>query len=248
MKAEWTPPPRVMVPGTEIGFRITASDAGSNDPRGLYVGGNAELRANVPSRSDVWYGPAASFDLHAGERSKGATKSYTPPAATSGDVMYFSAAYGVGIRRAEYVYTYRFTKDVAHAPAPVITAFAPPVPIRAVSPPATPPAIPPTAPPAPSSANASINGTWNVSFNGWPGVMEIAERSGAQEGRFNLRETGWEPMLDLRMVNGTISFRRTGGDQRYTGLVVGGTMRWTFSQGGAGSYVWTANRSGGPPD
>lgn len=246
MKAEWTSPPRVMVPGTEIGFRMTASDAGSNDPRGLYVGGNAELRANVPSRSNVWYGPAASFDLHAGERSKVATKSYTPPAATSGDVMYFSAAYGVGIRRAEYVYTYRFTKDVAHAPAPVITTSAPPVPIRAVSPPATPPAIPPTAPPAPSSANASINGTWNVTFNTSPGVMEIADRDGAYAGRIRLGNS-WEPMLELRIAAGAISFRREGGDQRYVGSISGGAMRGTFSQNGSGSYPWTANRSGGPP-
>jgi hypothetical protein len=52
------------------------------------------------------------------------------------------------------------------------------------------------------------------------GTMEITERDGAYQGRFNLRGGGWESMLDLRMDNGTISFRRptTGGDQQQSAV------------------------------
>ena len=70
--------------------------------------------------------------------------------------------------------------------------------------------------------------------------MEITERGGAYQGRFHLGESAWETMLDLRIEGTAISFRRTEGDQRYVGVISGNTIRGTFSQGGAGSYAWTA--------
>jgi hypothetical protein len=231
MKITWTPPPRVLIPGKEINFTVTVSDAASGAPNAK---GYGSVGANCPSLSAVWYGPAAGFDLVLGERSKEASKVYTPLTASPGDTMYIAAEYGVFIRRNTFYYLYKFTLDAEKASAPVSASSSPRAPSA------------PFATPPPPPAEATFIGTWNVSFNGWTGVMEITERSGAYEGRFNLRESGWETMLDLRMDNGTISFRRTAGDQRYVGEVSGSVMHGTFSQGGAGSYEWTGNKTGGP--
>ena len=70
MKVAWTSPPKVLVPGKGIDFKITVSDAGSDDPKGLGVGAFGNVGANCPSLGAVWYGPAAGFNLKLGERSK----------------------------------------------------------------------------------------------------------------------------------------------------------------------------------
>jgi hypothetical protein len=231
MKVAWTSPPRVLIPGKDVDFRITVSDAGSDDARGLGVGGIGSLSANCPSRGAVWYGPSARFELKLGERSKEASKTYTPPSAAPGDTMYIVAEYGVFIRRQQFFYLYKFTQDASKVPA-------------LVSAPSVPPATRPVTPPPPLADPSNI-GTWNVSFNGWGGIMEITERGGTYQGRFNLGGSGWETMLDLRVADGVISFRRTQGDQRYVGTVSGSAIRGTFSQGGAGSYQWTAGKTTG---
>ncbi|MCX6543211.1 MAG: BatD family protein [Acidobacteria bacterium] len=236
MKVEWTSPPRVLIPGKEINFRIVVSDAGSDDVRGLGVGGIGSIGANYPSRSAVWYGPSAGFNLKLGERSKEASKAYTPMQASPGDTMYFAAEFGVFARRQTFYYIYKFTLDASKAPAPVSTSSAPSA-IR----PASSPAAPAVTPPPPSAEGRGV-ATWSVSFNGWPGIMELTDRGGAYQGRFNLGGSGWEPMLDLRLEGSAISFRRTQGDQRYVGVISGSAMRGTFSQGGAGSYPWTATK------
>ena len=94
-----------------------------------------------------------------------------------------------------------------------------------------------------SAAASGIEGSWNVSFNGYPGVMEIKASGGGYTGRFNLQAHGvWETMLDLRVTGGQIYFRRANADQRYTGIVSGNNMTGTFNQGGSGSYPWKADR------
>jgi hypothetical protein len=234
MSVAWTPPPRVLLPGKPIDFRITVRDGGSDDPRGLGVRGTGSLGANCPALSAVWYGPSASFNLKIGERSKEASKAYTPPSATPGTKMYIVAEYGVHTRRNQFYYTYMFTRDAGNTHAPVRASSAPPVATPSVT-------------PHPPLVEAKNLGTWSVTFNGWAGIMEISERDGACQGRFNLRGGGWEAMLDLQIKENAISFRRTGGDQRYVGLISGSAMRGTFSQGGVGSYAWTGKKTGGPP-
>jgi hypothetical protein len=125
MKVAWTSPPKVLVPGKEIDFRITVSDAGSDNPKGLGIGGYGSVGANCPSLSDVWSGPAAGIDLKLGERSKEANKAYTPPKAAPGTLLYIIADYGVYSRRQQFIYTYKFTLDAENAPAPVRTSAAP---------------------------------------------------------------------------------------------------------------------------
>ena len=103
---------------------------------------------------------------------------------------------------------------------------------------------PTDAKPAASSTPAgtsNIAGTWSVCFNGVPGTMEIAGKSGGYSGRFNLHGN-WEEMLDLKVDGNQISFRRASGDQRYTGRISGGTMSGNFTQGGSGNYPWKADR------
>ena len=123
MKITWTPPPKMLVPGEEINFTVTVSDAGSDDPN---ASGFGSVGANCPSLSAVWYGPAAGFNLKLGERSKVASKAYTPLKAAPGAVMVIAADYGVFSRRQQFVYTYRFTLDAGNVAAPVSTASAPP--------------------------------------------------------------------------------------------------------------------------
>jgi hypothetical protein len=150
--------------------------------------------------------------------------------------MYITAEWSVGFRRNTFYYFYTFTRDAPAASGPVSTSSVPSAPAPAARP-ATPSVTPP-----PTQADAGLVGTWNVTFNGWPGSMEITERGGAYQGRFNLGGSGWEVMLDLRIELSAISFRRTQGDQRYVGAIAGGVIRGTFSQGGAGSYAWTATK------
>lgn len=126
MKLTWTPPPRVLIPGSPVEFTVTVSDAGSDDPRGLGVGGVGSVGANCPALSDVWYGPAAGFDLKLGERTKTATKSYTPPKGRPGDELFVVADYGVFARRQQFIYRYRFSATgSADVPIPPATAKAP---------------------------------------------------------------------------------------------------------------------------
>jgi len=234
MKAAWTSPPKVLIPGKAIDLRITISDAGSS-PESL-VWGTGGVGANCPALSAVWYGPAVSIDSKLGERTKEASNAYTPPSAAPGTTMYIAAEWSVGSRRNTFFYLYTFTLDAEKASAPVSASSAPPA-----------PAAPSVTPPPPPAQTTNI-GTWNVTFNDWSGIMEITERGGAYQGRFNLRGNGWETMLDLRIEDSVISFRRAEGDQRYVGVVSGSAIRGTFSQGGAGSYTWTGNKTGGPPD
>jgi len=83
--------------------------------------------------------------------------------------------------------------------------------------------------------------TWKVSFNGYPGTMEMSGSQNNYTGRFNLHGT-WEQMLDLRVYRNAIFFRRASADQKYLGIIEDGRMHGIFSQGGAGSYPWTAER------
>jgi hypothetical protein len=99
-----------------------------------------------------------------------------------------------------------------------------------------------------SAAANSIEGKWNVSFNGYPGVMEIRGDGGGYSGRFNLQAHGnWEEMLDLSVSGNRISFRRAAADQRYRGRITGASMSGNFTQGGSGNYPWQADRQAGPP-
>ena len=99
-----------------------------------------------------------------------------------------------------------------------------------------------------SAVASSIEGKWSVSFNGYPGTMEIRGDSGSYSGRFNLQAHGnWEDMLDLKIDGNRISFRRGAADQRYKGRITGGSMSGNFTQGGSGNYTWTADRQAGPP-
>ena len=93
-----------------------------------------------------------------------------------------------------------------------------------------------------SAAEAdSIAGNWTVSFNGYPGAMEIREGNGDYSGRFNLQAHGnWEEMLDLRVEGNRISFRRAHADQRYSGKITGSATSGNFTQGGSGNYSWKA--------
>lgn len=265
MNMAWTSPPNVLYPGEDVHFKITVSDAGTDDPKGLGVGGVGSLTANCPAIGDVWNGPSANYSLKVGEHSKEASKTYTAPTATPGTVLYIVADYGVFIRRTQYIYTYTFRANARNAPviarvstaSPGLTPATPTVTrpgTTPASPPATPaaprsavsPVIPPVTPPRPPGNSAAV-GTWNVILNGWPGTMEIVDLGGAYQGRFSLRGAAWETMLDLKIQGTDISFGRTQGDQRYVGLIASNAMRGTFSQGGAGSYVWTAEKTGGPP-
>ena len=122
MKAAWTPPPKTLFPGKEIAFKVTVADAGSNDP---VAGGYGTLVANCPDLSDVWAGPAAYFDLRTGVRNAEVSKTYTPPQAKPGAVLYITMDYGVYSQRQYFTYTYKFTTDPGNAPAPV-TAYSTP--------------------------------------------------------------------------------------------------------------------------
>jgi hypothetical protein len=125
MKAAWTSPPKVLIPGKAIDIRITISDAGSS-PEGL-VWGTGGVGANCPALSAVWYGPAVSIDSKLGERSKEATKAYPPPSAAPGTTMYIAAEWSVGSRRNTFYYLYKFTLDAEKASAPVSASSAPSV-------------------------------------------------------------------------------------------------------------------------
>ncbi|MBV5349780.1 discoidin domain-containing protein [bacterium] len=83
---------------------------------------------------------------------------------------------------------------------------------------------------------------WKINFNGYPGVMELSENQNSYAGRFNLHGN-WEEMLDLRVYKNAIFFRRAAADQKYLGVMEGTRMQGIFSQGGAGSYPWTAEQS-----
>ena len=97
---------------------------------------------------------------------------------------------------------------------------------------------------AKGAASSTPAGTWSISFNGYPGTMEIAAKSGGYSGRFNLHGN-WEEMLDLTVDGNGISFRRASADQRYKGRISGGAMSGNFTQGGSGNYPWKADRKGG---
>lgn len=80
---------------------------------------------------------------------------------------------------------------------------------------------------------------WKISFNGYPGTMELNGNHSNYTGRFNLHGN-WEQMLDLRICQNAIFFRRAAADQKYLGVMEGNRMQGIFSQSGAGSYPWTA--------
>lgn len=82
---------------------------------------------------------------------------------------------------------------------------------------------------------------WKINFNGYPGVMELSGNQSNFAGRFNLHGN-WEQMLDLRVYRNAIFFRRAAADQKYLGIMEGNRMQGIFSQGGAGSYPWTAEQ------
>ena len=94
-----------------------------------------------------------------------------------------------------------------------------------------------------SLANAE---TWKVSFNGYPGTMELNRSGNVYTGRFNLHGN-WEEMLDLRVFRNAIFFRRASADQKYLGVMEDGRMLGVFSQAGAGSYPWSAERNAVAP-
>ncbi|MEI6703150.1 MAG: discoidin domain-containing protein [Deltaproteobacteria bacterium] len=85
---------------------------------------------------------------------------------------------------------------------------------------------------------------WKISFNGYPGVMELSGNRNSYTGRFNLHGS-WEDMLDLRVFQNAIFFRRASADQKYLGIIDGNKMSGIFSQGGWGSYPWSAEKSAG---
>jgi len=99
-----------------------------------------------------------------------------------------------------------------------------------------------------SAAASGIEGSWNVSFNGYPGVMEIKASGGAYAGRFNLQAHGvWETMLDMTVAGNYIYFRRASADQRYIGVIAGDGMSGAFTQGGSGNYPWKAEKKAAEP-
>lgn len=93
-----------------------------------------------------------------------------------------------------------------------------------------------------NAQSARITGIWDVKFNGVPGSMEIAGSSGNYQGRVNLGG-GWETLYDVNVVGYNVSFRRTAGDQRYTGTVRGAQMNGTFTQFGSGAYPWSGTQT-----
>jgi hypothetical protein len=50
-------------------------------------------------------------------------------------------------------------------------------------------------------------------------------------------------MLDLRVFKNAIFFRRASADQKYLGLIEDDRMSGIFSQGGSGSYPWSAEKT-----
>lgn len=82
---------------------------------------------------------------------------------------------------------------------------------------------------------------WKISFNGYPGTMELSGSANNYTGRFNLHGS-WEQMLDLRVYRNAIFFRRAAADQKYLGIIEGNRMQGIFSQGGSGNYPWTAEQ------
>ncbi len=122
MKVAWSSPPKVLVPGKQVDVRLTISDAGSDQFPGMF---HANVRANCPALSAVWYGPEMSLQWSPSERSKEASKAYTPPSAAPGTTMYITAEWSVGFRRSTFYYFYKFTLDASNGPAPVSTSSAP---------------------------------------------------------------------------------------------------------------------------
>lgn len=95
-----------------------------------------------------------------------------------------------------------------------------------------------------SGTTAWATEQWKISFNGYPGVMELSGSRNNYTGRFNLHGS-WEDMLDLRVFQNAIFFRRASADQKYLGIIDDNIMSGIFSQGGEGSYTWVAERSTG---
>ncbi|MDD2499551.1 MAG: discoidin domain-containing protein [Geobacter sp.] len=83
---------------------------------------------------------------------------------------------------------------------------------------------------------------WKISFNGYPGTMELSGSHSNYSGRFNLHGN-WEQMLDLQVYRNTICFRRAAADQKYLGVMEEGRMQGVFTQHGSGHYPWTAERA-----
>ncbi|ACD95713.1 galactose-binding domain-containing protein [Trichlorobacter lovleyi] len=83
---------------------------------------------------------------------------------------------------------------------------------------------------------------WKISFNGYPGTMELSGGQSNYTGRFNLHGN-WEQMLDLQVYRNAIFFRRAAADQKYLGVMEGGRMQGVFTQHGSGRYPWTAERT-----
>jgi len=83
---------------------------------------------------------------------------------------------------------------------------------------------------------------WKISFNGYPGTMELNGSENSYSGRFNLHGN-WEQMLDLQVYRNSIFFRRASADQKYLGVIENGYMQGVFTQQGSGRYPWTAERS-----
>ncbi len=108
VKVAWTSPDKVLIPGKTYRWRFAIYDAGSDNNQGLFVGGNGSLGANCPAMSDVWYGPAASIDLHEKKLQGEATKEFTPRLAADGTILYVGATWNVGVRAANFVYVYKF--------------------------------------------------------------------------------------------------------------------------------------------
>lgn len=83
---------------------------------------------------------------------------------------------------------------------------------------------------------------WKISFNGYPGVMELNGSGNSYTGRFNLHGN-WEQMLDLQVYRHAIFFRRASADQKYLGIIEGERMQGIFTQHGSGRYSWTAEKA-----
>jgi hypothetical protein len=71
--------------------------------------------------------------------------------------------------------------------------------------------------------------------------MEITSNGSTFVGRFKYDIHGnWEDMVDLNILGNSISFTRVHANQKYSGRLSGSSISGNFSQGGAGSYKWSA--------
>lgn len=93
-------------------------------------------------------------------------------------------------------------------------------------------------------AEPSVTGVWDLNANSFKGTMKIYGNPGAYSGQLKFDDLGkWEKMLDLRINDTSISFRRAHADQRYKGKINAGSMRGVFNQEGSGRYNWKADKN-----